>query len=165
MENETTIYTYSGNVDTGILKSILADLENRLAERGEDKLFRKKINSILIECLQNLIYYADQSELMVKQPVVTVTHKDGGYHIHTGNMVPQEKVEKMTNYLTKINGMNKDQLREFYQEVLTNGQFNDKGGAGLGFVNIARKTKDNKVGFKFEPINDQFMFFNLLLAV
>lgn len=165
MDLGSTIYSFAGVMDTAILKSILETLKQKFAERGEEKLFVKKVNSIMIECLQNLIYYADQTHLNIRQPEVKVGSKDDYYIIVASNLIEKDKVESLEKYLNKINAMNKDEQREFYQQVLANGQFNDKGGAGLGFVNIARKTRENKVGFSFEPVNDQYMYFTLYLEV
>ncbi len=166
MANEVVIYSYKGNVDTVILKTILESLDSKLSERGEEKIFRKKVNSIMIECLQNMIFYVDRNNSAIREPEVKVIHSDQGYEIFTGNIIASDKTDKLGKYIDRINNMTKDQQRDYYQEVLANGQFNEQGGAGLGFVNIVRKTKNNKLDYKFEPLNhNHFQYFVLHISV
>ncbi len=149
------LYSFKGELNNVVLKTILQSMEDKLGEAGADRFVRKKINSILIECLQNLIFHAEKTRTPEQQPTVIVGRENSDYKISTINLIKLEKQAVLSNYIDKINRMNEEDLRNFYQEVLTNGKFNPQGGAGLGIINIARKTKGHKVGYEFHPAGDE----------
>jgi len=60
--------------------------------------------------------------------------------------------------------MDKDELKLYYQEVLNNGNVSDKGTAGLGMIDIARKS-GNKLEYQFLPVNDTSSFFCLNIKI
>jgi hypothetical protein len=60
--------------------------------------------------------------------------------------------------------MDKEQLKEYYQEVLNGGSMSEKGTAGLGMIDIARKS-GNKLEYKFLPISDNMRFFSLNIKI
>jgi hypothetical protein len=157
---------FKGLVNSEILRALLKDMDSKLEQKGEARPLIKKINSILIECLQNLIHHSEESDNGDQYlPELIVNKGSEGYTIITGNLIQAENQHRLKDYIDRINSLGSDGLREYYQEVLTNGKFNAKGGAGLGFINIARKTKDNKVHYKFEPVNSEQIFFNLQFTV
>jgi Family of unknown function (DUF6272) len=160
------IFNFKGEINNQVLRSILKTMDEKMAEIGEDRFVRKKINSILIECLQNLIFHGEKPQIEDAEPSLTVSRgPQGQYEILTANLVQQSKVEVLGRYIDKINAMDKDQLRDYYQEVLTNGKFNPQGGAGLGIINIARKTTDQKVHQQFMPRNEQYQLFKMRMIV
>ena len=62
--------------------------------------------------------------------------------------------------LEDINAMGKEELKEFYKNVLNNGQMSEKGGGGLGMIDIARKS-GQKLDYGFMPFDDNHSFFSL----
>jgi len=50
-----------------------------------------------------------------------------------------------------------------YRQTITNGKFTDKGGAGLGLIEMAKIT-NNPIKYRFESINDQFSLYYLILT-
>jgi hypothetical protein len=49
-------------------------------------------------------------------------------------------------------------------EVLTNGVISSKGGAGLGFITMAMKSK-NKLNYRVEKINEALSFFSVEVKI
>ena len=60
--------------------------------------------------------------------------------------------------------MDKDEFKNYYQDVLSNGTLSEKGTAGLGMIDIARKS-GNKLEYQFLPINDTNSFFCLNIKI
>ena len=60
--------------------------------------------------------------------------------------------------LEKINSLDKDGLKMLYKQQIKEGRLSNKGGAGLGFIDIAKKT-GNKLYYNFLSINDEYSFF------
>jgi hypothetical protein len=57
-----------------------------------------------------------------------------------------------------LNGMDAMYLKKAYEQTLREGSFSDKGGAGLGLIEIARKSSD-KLYYNFEYMGDGKFFF------
>ena len=51
-----------------------------------------------------------------------------------------------------------------YKDIIKNSDISDKGGAGLGFVDMARKS-GRKLEFDFEKLDDNFSFFSLRTTI
>ena len=54
--------------------------------------------------------------------------------------------------------MDEEALKETYKKMIKESVLSEKAGAGLGFIDIIKKT-GNKVEFHFEPIDDKVSFF------
>jgi hypothetical protein len=88
-----------------------------------------------------------------------------GFQIRTVNLVNRTNASKLKSYIDKINTMDKEELREFYQKILTNGKISAAGGGGLGILNIARKTVDNRVNYQTEEVNADQLLFHIQFVV
>lgn len=94
------------------------------------------------------------------------------YAIATGNIISNDKIEKIQERLEYINGLDKFGLLKYYQQtVKANMKRNkeeetdlDRNSAGLGFIDMARKS-GNKFGFNFKSINEDYSYFYFLVTV
>ena len=50
-------------------------------------------------------------------------------------------------------------LRKLHKEILNNNTFSEKGGGGLGFLDISRKS-GSKLKFDFRPFDENFTYFD-----
>ena len=70
-------------------------------------------------------------------------------------------------YLKKIdyiNSLDKDELKKFYKETLNNGTMSEKGGGGLGLIDIARRS-GQKLQYKIREIDKDYSFFTLTVKI
>jgi hypothetical protein len=86
------------------------------------------------------------------------------YTIITGNYMFSRHVENLKSKMDKINGMTKEELKEYYKEILNNDEFSSKGGGGLGMIDIARKS-GQKLNYQFVPIDSEYTFFCLNIKI
>ena len=66
--------------------------------------------------------------------------KDGYWSVITANKILTEKIEGLKASIDNINGLNKEDLNALYKKQIREGSLSEKGGAGLGLIDIARKT-------------------------
>jgi hypothetical protein len=78
--------------------------------------------------------------------------------------VKKANVQGLHKKLDQINGLDKDGLKELYKEIIKNTTISDKGGAGLGFVDMARKS-GGKLEFEFPEMSSEYCFFCLKVNV
>lgn len=171
MEGSNIMLSFKGDITSELMTSILHIMESRLDNMNEEPKVKKKVYNVLVECLQNLYHHIDEV------PDVHVEKNNSGrsaifmigigkqnYSIVTGNYMITEKVASFKERLERINGMSAEELKNLYKEILNNDQLSQKGGGGLGMIDIARKT-GQKLNFNFVEINDKYSFFSLNIKV
>lgn len=167
MLKKNLILVYEGEFTQDITKSVLAMAERNMDSYGEESAIKRKVFNVMVECLQNICKHADKidTDFPGKNNAIFMIGKhEKEYFITSGNPMPSDKVEGMAQKLEEINNLDKDGLKKLYKEIIKNGTLSDKGGAGLGFVDMARKS-GQKLRFDFEPINDKYTFFSLKTTI
>ena len=96
--------------------------------------------------------------------IFMVGKEEDTYVIYTGNYIKTESAGKLESRLERINSLNPEELKAHYKEVLNNGMMSEKGGGGLGMIDIARKS-GQKLGFKFLKVDDELSFYSLKIKV
>ena len=86
--------------------------------------------------------------------------EDTDYYVITGNYILNEKVNAVKEKLERVNRCDKEELKKLYQEILSNEGMSDKGTAGLGMIDIARKS-GQKLGYDFHYVDENYSFFSL----
>lgn len=170
MEDGKIILSFKGEVTSELLDSILHMLESKLNKSDEEPKLKKKVYHVLVECLQNLYHHNDGSHNLEngfdKRASLFLIGKDGrsSYTIITGNYILKTNVPEFKNHLEKINALDKDELKAFYLETLNNESYSEKGGGGLGMIDIARKS-GHKLEYSFTEIDSEYDFFSMTVKI
>ena len=85
-------------------------------------------------------------------------------YIITGNFIHKSNVSTVTEKIDFINSLNKDELKQHYKKMLSNGEMSEKGGGGLGFIDIAKKSGE-KLIYKIREIDPNYSFFTLTVKI
>lgn len=169
MQDEHVILYFKGEITNNLLTSILQLLDDRLERKNEDLKIRRRVFSILLECLQNIYNYQQFQKFTPEEEIfqaatLMIRRTADAYYIMTGNYMYNERVEKLEKKIKKVNGMNSDELKEFYKEVINEQKHTDTGGAGLGLIDMARKSGE-KIGYSFDEISEKHCFYSLQVKV
>lgn len=164
------IVAHEGEVSSDLISDILAQLEDKLIASGVSLKFVRKIYNIMVETLQNLYHHLeippdsffDNSKFQKgsKFAIMSMTKESSGYRITTGNFIKKENCHFLRDRIEQLNYLSQEELKELYKLVLNNDEFSAKGGGGLGFIEMARKS-GNKFGYEFLPYDKNFEFFVL----
>lgn len=117
----------------------------------------------MIEALENVFkyneFFENESYLFPNfYPSFVLEQVTDGYILTTSNPILKKDVEKLTKHIDKINSLDREGLRHLFRTTLTNGQFSSKGGAGLGFIEMA-KVSGEKIEYDFEPIDNVYDYY------
>ncbi len=159
---------YEGEITHQITKAFTSLAENKMDSYSEDSTMKKKVFHVMVECLQNLSKHAEDVRILKNKGysgngifiIGRVGQNNEDYHVLTGNVIENSRVPELEAFLDKINQMNKDGLKELYKKQMREGTLSDKGGAGLGLIDIARKTGE-KLDYNFIKIDDERSFYTL----
>lgn len=159
-------YVYRGYFDHSITKKILflADTSIAKVTHQSQATLQKRIYYIMVEGLQNITHHQEEianDREFDRYPGIFAIQKSGDrYYISTGNIVADDKIESLKSKLDVINSLSPDELKKFHREILSNGNISDKGGAGLGLIEMSRKS-GNKLLYSFEKLEGGFTYFYL----
>lgn len=169
MQQNNIIFVYQGEVTADLVSSILHMMENKLDGDGEDRKTKKKVFNVMVECLQNVYHHLDtlevgatekQEDINDRTALLLIGKEDNDYYVITGNHIRVDRIDDLRRRLEKVNECDRKQLKALYQEILSNEPMSEKGTAGLGMIDIARKS-GQKLGYDFHPVNDEYSFFSL----
>ena len=148
-----------GELNQDIINSFTVNIEEMMTSAGDRKPLIKRVFSILIEGLQNILIHGEQLD-DEQMALLIVASNESAYRVILGNYTMRSDKDKLLVYLDRLNNMTDDQVKEYYLEVLNNGLISSKGGAGLGFITMRMKSK-NALKFNFEDVSDGLMFFTI----
>jgi len=166
-EHEITL-VYEGEITHQITKAFTSLTESNMAKEEENNSVQKKVFHVMVECLQNISKHADDfgtnEYLFSGRGIFLVAKGKNDYTVTTGNAVENTKIQDLKKLLEQVNSLEKEALTELYKKQIKEGRLSDKGGAGLGFIDIKRKTGKN-LEYHFLPINDEASFFLLTSTI
>jgi phosphoserine phosphatase RsbU/P len=142
-KNKNTFFEYSGEIDRNIISDILDSVELKLVDSGIKKLSIKKMNIVLIELLQNVLYYFEKqsNKLANKEFCLEIVKEKDGFHIECSNSIFQDDFISVKNKIEKLNIMDDSELQHAYKQQLNEGDLPRNHGAGLGFMVITQRSK------------------------
>lgn len=120
-----------------------------------------------IEQTQNVRNYLclDKIPCDHKSSAILVINNTGcQYTVSSGNSISKEDVPELVSRLEHINSLDKDSLKKFYKEQLRKKRQPDATGAGVGLIDMARRSS-GKLVYKFEKQDDDYDFFSLFVTV
>jgi len=163
LSDEHLMFAYRGEVTGDNSVGLLTLLEREMEFSDFSLLGRKRLFMFVLENLQNITRHGVTKSEAITSLVVYNKTADG-YTVSTGNALKNSEVRRLRNNLEKINNLEPDKIREVYRTMLQDSNIGRKGGAGLGLMEMARKT-GNKLDYDFLPIDDKYSYFILSKTV
>jgi hypothetical protein len=162
MQKENLSYIYRGVFSQNITDGILSLTESNLDKQGEDSKTKKRVFTIMVEGLQNITRHQEtEDEAYVNETgIFIIQDVNSRYYITTGNPILNKNIPNLTAQLNKINSLDEEELKQYYKNVLNDNIISNKGGAGLGLIEMARKS-GNKLVFDFVDLNENYSYFYL----
>src|SRR6056297_2055673 len=166
--NEISL-VYEDEITHQITKAFTSLAESNMAKEEEDGTVQKKVFHVMVECLQNISKHAEdhdsyQEYTYAGRGIFLVSKGENEYNITTGNILENEKIPELKKMLEKVNQLDKEGLKELYKKQIKEGRLSDKGGAGLGFIDIKRKT-GRQLLYHFLPVSEDTSFFLLTSTI
>lgn len=146
-----------GDFTSAYIDSVLMGVEEKLCARVDLDNVRKKVFHIFVECIQNLYHHVEpmdtlESEFGSDKMGAILLVKDGSFcRVTTGNFVSKDKEEMLRERIDSLNSMTESEVKLLYRDTINNKEFSQKGGAGIGMIDMARKT-GNKLRYSFYDV-------------
>ena len=168
MAVKETLLEFKGHLTFSTIGRLPTQLKHIMVEKGIKMAIYKRILSVMIEALENIYKYSDQysdKEYILKNfiPTFRLERIDQSYIIRTTNPIKNVDIPNLKKKIDLVNSKTAEEIMIFYRQTITDGKFTDKGGAGLGIIEMAKIT-NNRIEYRFKSINDQFSLYSLILT-
>jgi hypothetical protein len=170
------IFAYSGYVTEPVLSGVGEALKQKLTLDDADTKTLRSVFAVFVEQMQNIIRYSaekspeeplapsEQGALTeIRYGILTIGKEGGDYVVCAGNLIFHGDVDRLDKRLSKIRDMSKEELRVHYKEQLRAMPEEGSKGAGLGFMEIARRAS-KPIEFDFQDFGD-YAFFALKATI
>ena len=165
MMNNGISLVYLGEFNHEITKMFTSMAEDEMDRKNEERSTKKKVYHVMVETLQNMNKHSDGiSEDQIGKGLFIIGRKEDTYYVLTSNRILNTRIPMLQNMIERINEATIPELKQMYMKQIKEGKLSDKGGAGLGLIDIARKTGE-KYQYQFLPIDEKYCFFILKVEV
>jgi len=162
LKNDKLSLLYNGSFSDSITHKFIELSEHNLSANVNLSKIRNRVSFLMAECFQNIVRHGEGNKKKHSKedlPGFFSTKNSGNtYFITSGNLIDKRKIEKLESQLQKVNSLNKDELKELYKKVLRTEGFTEGGGAGLGLIEMARKS-GYRIEYYFTEFNSDFSYF------
>lgn len=164
LKDDSFSLIYMGEFDDDLTSHLMRIQETSSDER---RGIKKRVSYLIAECFQNVIRHSDDeidAQADYTQKMFIMRQMSGVHYLGSTNPVEASQIESLTDSLESLKNISEEELRERYLAALGNNLLSEKGGGGLGLIEMARKTK-KPPEYDFVPINNQFsnFFFQILM--
>ena len=167
MESQQALIEYKGEFTFDTISQIINSIKPIFDELGEKVNTYKKVLIIMVETMENISKYllSLNNEIEKNYPASILLRFNGqSFNIVAINPVRNDDRLNLTEKINAVMNKDKKQLKHLYQQIISNGQFTKDGGAGLGFIEIA-KASNNNFKYSFEKIDNHLSYFTLYIDI
>ena len=133
-EDRVAMY-YHGNFDDRFTDKLISIAEYDIAKKN-----KRRMAFLISESFQNIIRHGEADLEQSNAGLFGVRGLDPYLHIFSSNLISHRAKDFLIENISTLNNLNEVQLAEHYRDVLSKGKINEKGGAGLGLIEMAKKS-------------------------
>ncbi len=164
------IFTFSGVVSYNFLTATSMVIKKDLEASGESSKKMTNLFAVVTEMFQNIMNYSARQvpiegrTLGIGTCVIKRSADMESFCISTGNLITKIDEAKIRNKLDKIIALDRDGVKAYYKEIRRHGKDAHDEGAGLGFLEVAKKSKQ-KIKYEIRDVDEQFSYFEIEILV
>jgi Neuraminidase (sialidase) len=156
---------YKGPLNHETMKFFTRMAEEKISKRCNDASVKRKVFHVMVEMIQNITKHsADYDDEGSGNGIFVIGERKEYYYVITANVVRSSIVRDLEDTIEKLNELDKDALNDLHKYQIKTGELTDKGGAGLGLIDIIRKTGE-KYAYQFLRLDQNYHFFVLKTTV
>lgn len=160
MQNRKTLFCYSGPMTEDLLTTIANPVRHQLSDKETEEAVANRVFGVFIEQAQNIIRYSHQKTKATGDSVGTIAISLDGdcFLIEAVNVVSESKRDVLEATLVDLSVKDQQELRKLYRQRLKDGPPEDSAGAGLGFIEMARRVKKFEFDFQAHEFGALFVY-------
>ncbi len=159
--NEITM-AYEGEITHQVIKTFTSLARSGMFKENIPSPTIRTVFHVMVELMQNASRYADRlnDEGPTRQGkgIFMLSRDHDGYYVICGNIVNKDKTHALERQIDYVNSLDIQNLKELFKQRIMEGSISERGGAGLGLIDVRRKT-DRALEYHFLPVSDDKSFF------
>ncbi len=161
-EDGIVFLTYGGFLTQSLIVGMTEALEKESESSDLSKKVSYNIFTIFIELSQNMMNYSkaimeSDKKFDPKGMIIVGKNNNGEYYIMSQNVIDIDDKKKIEPKLQEIIKSDLQEVKRLYRESRRSGKHTHHKGGGIGFYEIAKKSK--KIEYSFIPINETKFYF------
>lgn len=158
LKSDKLLFLHKGRITKELIELVVEALEQSVTNLEPNRKVRRKITNVFIEVFQNIGFHGEKVAEHPNSDMVLIISMPKYYKLGATNLIKKSDKEKIQSKIDLINKSTPEELREQYKNALSANEMSEKGTAGLGFIDIARKS-GQKLYCEFEDADDNYSFF------
>lgn len=154
---------FNGPFSHSIIEEIGTAMRNHLAAENIAKASILDVFAVYIELAQNVKNYISLRQLPQAEAgsaIITIARADDSYAVTSGNVILTEDALPLTQRIDGINALAPDELKRRYREQMRRTVEPSALGAGLGLLEIAKRSS-SPLEYSLQEIGTAHRFFSL----
>ncbi len=172
LKKKKILFCYSGPISQTSLEGVGNTLRRNLEYEEAGNKATLSVFSIFVEQVHNILNYSaeklgygeDIDEGLRFGIIVIGREENGDYYVYCGNRIYNTDIPVLISKIEEVRRLNKDELKSLYKERRKMAPETGRKGAGLGLIEMARKS-GKPLEYSFVTINEEFSFFSIKVVV
>lgn len=166
-ESQKHIHTYNGELTFDIIENILQLSKKKLDAMNLELIVKKRVYAVLVECLENTYKHNDgilPKDSKHYQVELNLIKQNDCFIVDISNYVSKQNLDELKHRIDKVNSLDLNKLNQLYRASISKARISDKGGAGLGIIEIARNSRQ-KIKYNIIRESGDTIHFNLRIQI
>jgi DnaJ-domain-containing protein 1 len=154
---------FNGPFHHSIIEEIGIAMRNHLAAANNTQKELLDVFAVYIELAHNVRNYLTVRKISspdLASSIITIGRNNERYKVSSGNIVLNADVEKLCARVNEVNDMTRDEIKSQYRKQMRREVPPDALGAGLGFLEIAKRSSE-KMAYAVKDLDENCKFFTL----
>ena len=165
--SQNILICFNGPFSHSILEEIGIAIRNHLNQEALTRAVITDVFSVYIELTQNARNYITRTNPEneeLKSTIVVVARHRETYSVTSGNYVQKTDVADLAERISKLNSLDSGGLKALYKSQIRNPSPEGENSAGLGLIEIARKSS-RPMEYSIRELSDDHSFFSITAFV
>lgn len=164
------LLSFNGPFSQSVIEELGEAIRRHLESQTQPRKRIADVFSVYIEVAQNIRHYATlagQDEEHVRRlnaGTVLIAREGEEYAVVSGNLVHRDAARLLSERLDHVNALSPELLKAAYKETLRKPVEEQALGAGLGLLQMARKSS-RPLNYNLEPVDEEHVFFTLTVYI
>ncbi|MDF1673626.1 MAG: DUF6272 family protein [Vicingaceae bacterium] len=162
--SDNLICSHIGEFSQEILISLVSLTANSLLKAPYLKGFKRRLEYIIIEIVQNIIAHSDKIQKKSQLAYFMVVEEKDGFQLYSTNTILNKNAHLFVDCINNLIESNTDELNTILKKHLKLAELDKSGRAGIGLLSILYKT-DKNFAYELIQIGEEVSILNLSLTL
>ena len=171
LKKEGIIFCFSGPTSQAIVEGVGEALKQKMQVEETTGKTARNLFSVFVEQMQNVIHYSAEPIVLsenegeeLRYGIVIVGQENEKFYVLSGNYIEKTHGDEIEKKLLAIQKMDKEEMKAYFKEQRRKEPDALSKGAGLGFIETARKASE-PIEFVIDQVDEAYCFFTIKAVI